>query len=157
MPQQTYPNRQCTIHIKPTGPIHPPFHGLLLNRTMSRNNQEQNGLGSSPYLDPRELGILLAYQQCPNPPSSTSSSSLQTTPDGPRRYCTWCGMTGHVKNKCADLTAAFQAGVVHTRRGKICLGPIGGSGESIPYPHGERCLREWVAKRTGTLPSDRSS
>jgi hypothetical protein len=101
------------------------------------------------YTLPEILSILTTI---PSPnissaPSSTPSSvpsptSSPTTPPKKRRYCTWCGLPGHRKATCTDLTAAFKLGVIRTRRGKICLV----DGGKIPWPHGERCLKDWVLK-----------
>lgn len=91
--------------------------------------------------------------------SSSSPSSCSSTPPLPdtppiaspiptayvcrkRRYCTWCGRSGHAKDNCTDLTVAFKMGIIRTRRGKICLI----DGGKIPWPHGEKCLRDWVLR-----------
>ncbi|KAL7271599.1 hypothetical protein RUND412_005629 [Rhizina undulata] len=96
------------------------------------------------------LSALRAYQQTPTgfsltscAPSSSPSPSVSSETN---RHCTWCGHGGHLKHDCHDLTAAFKAEVVHTRKGKICLGPTGKGGDPIPYPHGEKTLRAWVLK-----------
>ncbi|RPA76246.1 hypothetical protein BJ508DRAFT_331319 [Ascobolus immersus RN42] len=81
-----------------------------------------------------------------SPPGSTNGSKCKKAP---HKHCTWCGHTGHQKQNCRDLTAAFRDGIVHARKGKICLGRSGEGGEPIPYPHGEKTLRDWVWKRRG--------
>lgn len=92
----------------------------------------------------------------PSSHSSTSSSSdTSSSPPAPtcvrlkRRYCTWCGRAGHAKDGCTDLTTAFKMGVIRARRGKICLI----NGGKIPWPHGEKCLKDWVLRhgRSGNL------
>lgn len=88
-------------------------------------------------------------------PSTSSRSSISSASDEPsgrtvfpecarqkRNYCTWCGRGGHAKNDCIDLTVAFKLGVIRTRRGKICLI----NGGKIPWPHGEKCLKDWVLR-----------
>lgn len=101
------------------------------------------------YTLPEILSILttIPSPNIPSAPSSTPSSvpsptSSPTTPPKKRHYCTWCGLPGHRKATCTDLTAAFKLGVIRTRRGKICLV----DGGKIPWPHGERCLKDWVLK-----------
>lgn len=77
--------------------------------------------------------------------SSDTSSSHPPVPTSARlkrRYCTWCGRGGHAKDGCSDLTAALKMGVIRTRRGKICLI----DGGKIPWPHGEKCLKDWVLR-----------
>lgn len=82
---------------------------------------------------------------CPSSRSSDTSLSpatLTTNVRLKRRYCTWCGRGGHAKDNCTDLTAAFKMGVIRTRRGKIFLI----DGGKIPWPHGEKCLKDWVLR-----------
>lgn len=90
-----------------------------------------------------------------DPPHPSNYSAISSPPDTPssrppvptgarlkRRYCTWCGRAGHAKDGCSNLTAAFKMGVIRTRRGKICLI----DGGKIPWPHGEKCLKDWVLR-----------
>lgn len=90
---------------------------------------------------------------------STSSASPQPTSQGKPsvKHCSWCGHSGHQKQTCRDLTKAFKDGIVHARKGKICLGRPGEGGEPIPYPHGEKTLRDWVWKKRESLENEMRS
>lgn len=77
-----------------------------------------------------------SYDTSLSPPILTKNVRLK------RQYCTWCGRSGHAKYNCTDLTAAFKMGVIRTRRGKIYLI----DGGKIPWPHGEKCLKDWVLR-----------
>lgn len=94
-------------------------------------------------------------------PSSISTADSSPESTSPQRkvshkHCSWCGHSGHQKQTCRDLTKAFKDGIVHARKGKICLGRPGDGGEPIPYPHGEKTLRDWVWKRREMLVKERS-
>lgn len=101
-------------------------------------------LGDTPVLSPTQSSPSIS--NCPpisSPSNDSSGPPLPATYTRQKRqYCTWCGRGGHEKTDCTDLTVAFKLRVIRTRRGKICLI----DGGKIPWPHGEKCLKDWVLK-----------